>query len=395
MTVKTSIDRYFEKCGLDVSFNTLGRTEELIRAYLTDTQDIVDAEANKLSHHVKHQCYQKFFNIEARSKYTGFEEVEQVCRDFKTNMSSVISELQFSPTLIVDKKTEITSDYKKALKDSFSDFTKPIFLYLSGGMDSEVVAMALLESDRQFTPVIFDWTDKEGKILNSFDTKYAVDFCKKHSITPVRKSVDIETLWASEEFKQLAIDVQLISPHLVSYVHMVHEIAKEHKDVTHVLGGEVRYIGNYLQDDKTIANLVTLGKVAPGYSTALNTVAAGVTGSIWLTYNAGGTWSISGSGTASVISGGALSGNWAVPTLNPGGYEYSITSVTVNFSNPGSNTPSAPTGYSTISGGTICSVTRSAGSGGTRDVTFGIAVRPIGFPAQVQTSSIRLIVDNT
>ena len=67
-------EKYFLDKDIHVSFNVLGRTEELVKAYIYDTQDIVDDVPSKMSHHVKHACYSKFYSIENRKKFTGFEE---------------------------------------------------------------------------------------------------------------------------------------------------------------------------------------------------------------------------------------------------------------------------------------------------------------------------------
>ena len=269
----TALDTYFETRGVNVVWNTLGRTPELRTAYVHDTQLIVDASTLKQSQYVKQACYDLFTLMTRREKFTGFEKFAEQDIKLRIELTPLITESQFSPTQFVNKvdPTNLPDEsYYEALKQSLVDLNKgqPILLYLSGGIDSELVAKALLDAQVPFTPVVFRWLDAQGQVKNDFDTSYAFDFCDEENLACLIKDIDIETLWATKEFQDLSVGVQLLSSHLTTYAHMVNVMSScpEYAGATHLFGGEVRYVSNFNQDDGTQANLVTLTKIMPAYN---------------------------------------------------------------------------------------------------------------------------------
>jgi len=64
------------------------------------------------------------------------------------------------------------------LKQQWSN--KPLYLALSGGIDSECVANVLLRNQIEFTPVIL-----KIESLNAIETWYAEYWCRKNNIVPV------------------------------------------------------------------------------------------------------------------------------------------------------------------------------------------------------------------
>ena len=144
--------------------------------------------------------------------------------------------------------------------------TNPIFLYMSGGIDSEMVACALLDSHRPFTPVIFQWADTKGNIQNARDTEYAFRFCQKHGLTALVETVDLETLWRSAEFEHLQSAIKIASPQLATHVWMVEKMNATYPNKCHLFGGEVRYQVSYPGRTNENAFLVTLGKVVPAFN---------------------------------------------------------------------------------------------------------------------------------
>ena len=257
----TTVD-YFHNLGIDVYFNTLGRTKELVNAYVSDTQSLVEAIDTKQSQFAKAACYDKYYFLPSRKKLTGFENFKKIDEAFRIEQRTNFNIL-WVPGKVVNKYIPKITDYKTALINSTREFTKPTLLYLSGGIDSELVALAMLDAKTAFTPVIFHWTDNSGKIQNDEDTKFANAFCEKHNLTPINKTVNIEHLWGTAEFKQLVRDLELTSPQISTHAYIVKLMNEELPNHTHLLGGEVRYKSDYEEQDGTIANVVYANKIIP------------------------------------------------------------------------------------------------------------------------------------
>jgi hypothetical protein len=395
----TTLDKFFENKGINVRMNTLGFDENLIKAYVGQTFNFVNKSELKHSERIKMQCYSQFYDFEDRQKYTGFELIKELDFKFRVNIAPLVSSSQFSPTLIVDEKSHL-SDFKHILIDSLISTVKPIILYLSGGLDSELVANALLEARIDFVPCIFTWVNNNGDVLNAFDTQYAVKFCARHNLVPKLCTLNIEALWNSEHFKQLAIDTQIISTQILTYVYMICITAESmDRKYCHLLGGEVRYRTNYLNDDGSSSSLVMLNKVSPSYNGKFfQAEGASPTNSIRLNYFTDGTWSV----TASHAVGGILDTNTGLPTTTTGtfanpplaasGYQYRITASAGSTSGLVPAINAVPTAWADIPNGVICSVSASAPSGFTagKSGDFTIELRPISQPGAVLTSTIHI-----
>lgn len=272
------LEKYFEDKNISVIFNAMGANQNLVKSYIKDTIDTVAQCQSKRSEYVKTVCYQSFYpEIQDRKKLTGFENFSELDLNFRKEIAPQIEIAQavFSDNVNTPEHAE---SYKDALKTTLALYSNPL-LYLSGGIDSELIAYAFLEANLKFTPVIFNWTNKAGEIQNTEDTKYAFDFCEKHSLTPIVETVDIETLWGSDEFKRLALDVQLVSSQLITHAWMTLYMNQKLPNSTHLFGGEVRYFANFKNSDHEITNLVTLTKVTPGYNNGTMTAFTFGTGS--------------------------------------------------------------------------------------------------------------------
>jgi hypothetical protein len=389
-----SSKQYFANLGIDVEFNTIGRNNDLIQAYIANTQSLVSIEQHQISENIKFACYSQFYTFAPRQKFTGFENFKEQDIAFRIANSDIIVQPQVRPCLVTEKNPS-SNTYKETLISSFSDFTKPIILYLSGGLDSELLALALLEAGKPFTPVIFCWTSNDA-VKNQAEVQFAFDFCAAHNLTPIIKSIDVSSLWSSSvEFKQLSVDIQIVSPQLTTHAYMVLLMNSEIPNAQHLFGGEVRYRTNYLKDDNSLANIILLGKVAPGYNgnlyTRANASAKPV--NVRLNLSSSGAWNIV-TGGIGLTTGSPLSGTWAVAPLAVGGYEYRITAVSGSATGLGIITPDpidAPTAWSAISGGDIASCELPDFESGVHaDGTFYIEIRPTAFPAQVMSSSVEL-----
>lgn len=397
---KTQIEIYFENKGIDVTFNTIGANQDLVKDYVRETQSIVDSSETKQSHHVKHLCYDTFCDIADRKKYTGFEWFDKKCKELRTTFSMRSGRPHFSPTLVIPHAQSLICDTDAGYVKNFSKFLtgikNNIFLYLSGGLDSEFVAINLIRSGVSFTPVIFRWLSKDGTVRNEFDISYAFKFCEKNKLRPIVRDVDVESLWDNGKFADYAEKLNLISPHLTMHAYMVDIMSTEHPGKTHLLGGEIRYRSNYLDNESTYSNIVLLSKVSPGYSTYSKQTSANAgtnAGAISLSYSSGGSWTVSSSGDGAALVGSPTSGTWT--TTPASAYEYRVSSVNVVSNTGGSYFPTSSTSYAGL-GAVICGVNIPA-SAIPNDITasFDIDVRSVSNPGTVMSSSIEFILSNS
>ena len=396
---KLKVEKYFDEKGIDVVFNTLGKTEALMKSYVFETQDLVDNSDRKSSHYVKNSCYSRYFDIEPRTKFTGFESFEIRSKELRRMLSPTVKEAQFSTSVAMAKNVKSDVTYKNAFKQEYTN-DKEKFLYLSGGIDSEFAAYLLIESNIAFTPVIFKWTNNNNEVQNEFDIQYAIDFCKKNEIDPIIETLNIEELWNNPDFINYAHLVGLISPHLLTHAYMVEFMDKQFPGRQHLFGGEVRYTCDYQINDTDIVNLVKLQKVTPGYDGLSYTLSKTglVIAYIWLEYQSTGSWNIIHSPLGSGFTGSPITGTW---TNTPGSiYECQISDVNTLYGD-GIYTlfPDAPTSWFTItttppSNPKICEAMVEVYGNYDSDVIviFTIQVRSVAQPAIVMTSTIELSV---
>jgi len=264
--MQTKIDKYFESKGIKTIFNCLGNNEKLVRAYVGNFRLDADSHKSHNSQHTKVNTYNKMWTIQPRHKMTGFENLKAQDSILRNSLSKYIFESQHSPLFLVkNDEHDIKLNYKHELIDFVKNIENPL-LYLSGGVDSELVACAMIEAGIRFNVVIFEWINNGNHIINGSEIFYAYKFCKNHGIIPTIKQVNIEKLWESEYFKRLSIETQIQSPHLVTYVHAVKAMSVEYSNATHVFGGEVKFKSNYKLDNGEDSNLVWLDKLLPAYN---------------------------------------------------------------------------------------------------------------------------------
>jgi hypothetical protein len=381
---------YFTDLGINVEFNTLGASPQLVSAYIANTQDITNMDSEFASEHKKLESYSQFYTFSPRAKLTGFENFRKLDTQFRISQAPNITEAQIKPCDI-EAKAPSSNNYKQELLAHLAAYTKPIVLYLSGGLDSELVANALLEANIPFTPVIFRWTDGVTT-QNNEEFQHAFDFCSSHGLTPNVQTFNVIELWASESFKKLSVDTQIVSPQLVTHAFMVTVMNTALPNSQHLFGGEVRYRTNYLNDNGTLSNIVLLIKVSPGYNGGYYqmTTSTGAATSCVLQYRNDGVW------TTSLGSGNPTSGTW---TTTPGvAYEYRITAISAATSgNLSPTAASAPTAWAALSASitTIARAYTNAGAPNPADATFYIEVRKVGTTSPVMSSSISLVADNS
>lgn len=97
---------------------------------------------------------------------------------------------------------------------------RPIYVGLSGGMDSEVVASSFIAQGIPFIPVIAVY---DGGV-NQYDTDIAVSWCKYRNLTPIYLDIQVTGYWKTKEAIDLAISLGCISPQFLVYMNIIQQI---------------------------------------------------------------------------------------------------------------------------------------------------------------------------
>lgn len=393
--MQTKIDQYFANKGIKTIFNCLGNNERLIRAYVSNFRNDADNHYLHNSQHTKIGTYNKLWTLQPRHKMTGFELLDKQDTKFRNFINKFIVEPQHSPMFLINNdEHEVSLSYKQELINFVKTIENPL-VYLSGGVDSELVASAMIEAGVKFNVVIFEWTNNGNHIINGSEIFHAYRFCKKHGIIPTIRQINIEKLWASDYFKRLAIDIQIQSPHLVTYAHAIKSMSLDYPTATHVFGGEVKFKTDYLLDDGNNSNLVFLDKLVPGYDGKTYTDSfvgnSSEIANLRLVYaGSTGAWFVDSYHVGPFLE----SGNWTdTPAVQ---YEFRIATISGFGDGSYASSPSSTTGWTTIFQGfaaftQICNLTAGTpGYGATNYATFtyGIEVRVVGETTPVQSSSI-------
>lgn len=93
-------------------------------------------------------------------------------------------------------------------------------LGLSGGLDSEAVACAFLESGIRFESVIMRFADR----LNWHDIRFAVDFCEHHRIPYTFVDLDVLQFLESGEYMRFAREYRCISPQVATHLWLREQV---------------------------------------------------------------------------------------------------------------------------------------------------------------------------
>ncbi len=109
---------------------------------------------------------------------------------------------------------------------------KPLYVALSGGIDSELTAGTLLRNKIPFTPVIL----KVGN-LNSIETRYAELWCEKNKITPVVLEYSLEEF--AKEMIRFVPKLQQIKNFYQTPALLIYEYAQQHGGSCVYSGGDI------------------------------------------------------------------------------------------------------------------------------------------------------------
>jgi hypothetical protein len=95
-----------------------------------------------------------------------------------------------------------------------NQFTKPILVALSGGHDSQVVCLSMINAGVPFRPVILRMISHQGNLYNGHDIAGAFAFCKKFNLDPIVEELNIDHYYTTT-------GMQLISDHCIHPTVMV------------------------------------------------------------------------------------------------------------------------------------------------------------------------------
>ena len=345
------IELYLAGKGINASYGTLGSTDALIKLFVKENAQTIRETTHRKSNYIKHQLYSKYYEFEERPKFTGFEKFAALDKKSRFDNRKVGHGLVGMPIIRVTTENvpdgtvtliaspillpgvTVEGSYLEELKSTLKTYNNPL-LYLSGGIDSEFVARAMLDAGIQFKVVIFRLTDDQHDVLNAQDILYALDFCEEHGLIPIINTICIPDLWASKEFADIAKGTESNSPQLNTHAYMAEVMAKEFPDSAHLFGGEIRVLTQIDQTDSTL-NIVNAVKVAtPGYDGFFYTLnyttstPSIVTQEILLSYFWSGfsafdqQWNTSVTGPGTLVGGPTL-GNWFNGQATPNtGFQY-------------------------------------------------------------------------
>lgn len=96
-----------------------------------------------------------------------------------------------------------------------------IIIPLSGGIDSERIALTCVQNQIPFVPVIIQYADEHNK----FDIDSAFEFCKKNSLNPVILNLDLDEFFLSERHLFYAEKYKCRSPQLATHLWMIEQKA--------------------------------------------------------------------------------------------------------------------------------------------------------------------------
>ena len=134
--------------------------------------------------------------------------------------------------------------------------TKPILIGLSGGSDSQVVCLSMMQANVPFTPVILKTFSSDGRVYNQFDIDGAHEFCRKYDLTPVEEDLNLDEYYMNGSM-QLVHDYCLTNAEIVVQLHLVRKYKDTHAYVNG--GGDPILMVKIDEDTKECSLTYSLG----------------------------------------------------------------------------------------------------------------------------------------
>lgn len=95
-----------------------------------------------------------------------------------------------------------------------------IWLCLSGGIDSESMALSFIKAQVPFRVAIMRFQDG----LNAHDIKFAVEFCSHHNLRPLFFDLDLFNFYFSRQHLKYAAEVNCASPQIASHLWLAEQV---------------------------------------------------------------------------------------------------------------------------------------------------------------------------
>jgi hypothetical protein len=133
-----------------------------------------------------------------------------------------------------------------------SQFTKPILVALSGGSDSQVVCLSLINAGVPFRPVILRLLSRHGSLYNGHDIAGAFDFCKKFNLDPIVEELDMDHYYTTTGM-QLISDYCIYPPVMVVPLHLVIKYKDTH---AFIIGGGDPLLTRSVDQDTVESSLI-------------------------------------------------------------------------------------------------------------------------------------------
>lgn len=197
-------------------------------------------EDGKGSNHIKYAIYNSTYPMEFRPKRTGFEKIDKLDKTVRKYLQTFVpneSDIRQVELDVIneyiehfDEKDFLQSinDYKISLEKVAEEYRDDNnIVYLSGGIDSELVALIFLSKKINFIPVVFELFDNDHQIINDFDIEWAYKFCSQNKIEPIVRSMNVEKFWQSDNLKNIAIKNSCNSPQICTHYYMIELVQEE------------------------------------------------------------------------------------------------------------------------------------------------------------------------
>jgi hypothetical protein len=139
-------------------------------------------------------------------------------------------------------RSECVSVAEKISDYAISKNTTPVIL-LSGGLDSEVVVKAFLESGRKFETITHRFVNE----LNAHEIKHVDEFCGKNGLIPNFVDLDVEPWLLSDESLTMADESKCINPEMLPTMKLIRDIHSQGK--IPVLGNGDLYVSKEINPD--------------------------------------------------------------------------------------------------------------------------------------------------
>jgi len=150
--------------------------------------------------------------------------------------------LNFKPS-----QTEFSLDFlKNSLINELEKF-KNADLCLSGGYDSQFLALLMLEAGYDFNVVTYE-SQWGLNVVNSNDVLFTEHFCKKKGLNLKKINLDARAFFEKDFMSQMVVKYRSASPQILFHIHFLQQLKPEKI----IMGGDVPYITYSIEQNTAI-----------------------------------------------------------------------------------------------------------------------------------------------